>query len=96
VASLDEVGLGMEQMRTAGYTQGWGVGRHVLGSNYFYYARDPWGSYSEYSYDIDYIPQGCKWTAGDHPPGDSFYLWGPPVPSDFVRNYEIGGDSTCA
>jgi len=28
----------------AGYAEGWGVGRHVLGSNYFYYVRDPWGS----------------------------------------------------
>ena len=96
VGSLDEVGLGMEQMRTAGYTQGWGVGRHVLGSNYFYYVRDPWGSYSEYSFDIDYIPQGCQWSAADHPPDDSFYLWGPPVPADFVRNYELAGDAPCA
>ncbi len=48
VGSLDDVGEGSEQLRTAGYPDGWGVGRHVLGSNYFYYARDPWGSFAEY------------------------------------------------
>jgi catechol 2,3-dioxygenase-like lactoylglutathione lyase family enzyme len=93
VASLDEVGTGMAQMWAAGYTRGWGLGRHVLGSNYFYYARDPWGSYCEYSYDIDYIPKGHEWVAGDHPSDDSFYLWGPPVPEDFATNYEISGDT---
>ena len=39
VASLDDVGLGMEQMSAAGHGEGWGVGRHVLGSNYFRYVR---------------------------------------------------------
>jgi len=93
VASLDEVGSGMEQMYKAGYTRGWGVGRHVLGSNYFYYVRDPWGSYCEYSFDIDYVPNGHAWPSKDHAPEDSFYLWGPPVPEDFVTNYELQGAS---
>jgi catechol 2,3-dioxygenase len=64
------------------------LGRHVLGSNYFHYVQDPWGSFSEYSADIDYIPATCDWAAGDHPPDDSFYAWGPNVPEDFVHNYE--------
>jgi len=88
VGSFHEVGLGAEQMRAAGYTEGWGVGRHVLGSNYFYYARDPWGSYAEYSHDIDFVPADLDWPAADHPPEDSFYVWGPAVPEDFVANYE--------
>lgn len=88
VGSLEEVGCGSEQMRNAGYTQGWGVGRHVLGSNYFYYVRDPWGSYAEYSYDIDFVPAGCEWPAADHPPQDSLYVWGPSPPSDFIINLE--------
>lgn len=96
VASLDDVGNGMQQMLTAGYTRGWGVGRHVLGSNYFYYVRDPWGSYCEYSYDIDYVPRGHDWVAGDHPPEDSFYMWGPRVPEDFVTNYQLADDTQCA
>ena len=49
----------------------------------------PWGSYSEYSADMDYIPAGHDWRSGDHPGEDSFFLWGPNPPEDFVRNYEI-------
>lgn len=89
VGSLDEVGEGSEQLRAAGFTEGWGVGRHVLGSNYFYYARDPWGSFAEYSFDIDFVAPSTDWVAGDYPPEDSFYLWGPAVPEWFVVNTEV-------
>lgn len=88
VATVAEVGLGAMQMEAAGYTRGWGLGRHVLGSNYFHYVRDPWGSYSEYSADMDFIPATMDWPGADHPGEDSFYQWGPPPPEDFVRNYE--------
>lgn len=88
VGSIDAVGGGAEQMRIAGYDQGWGLGRHVLGSNYFHYVRDPWGSFAEYSFDIDHIPHDLEWPAADHPPEDSLYVWGPPVPGDFITNHE--------
>ena len=88
VSSLDDVGAGAEQMRMAGHHKGWGLGRHVLGSNYFHYVRDPWGSYAEYSFDIDFVPHDLDWPAADHPPEDSFYVWGPAVPEDFITNYE--------
>ncbi|HMN43785.1 MAG TPA: VOC family protein [Povalibacter sp.] len=89
VPSIDAVGLGSQQMEQAGYGAGWGVGRHVLGSNYFRYVRDPWGSYAEYSYDIDFVEAGHDWPAADHPPEDSLYVWGPAVPADFVVNHEL-------
>jgi catechol 2,3-dioxygenase-like lactoylglutathione lyase family enzyme len=89
LGSVDEVGEASEQMRNAGYADGWGVGRHVLGSNYFYYVRDPWGSFAEYSADIDFIAEGQPWQAGDYAPEDSFYLWGPAVPDWFVANTEL-------
>lgn len=88
VSSFDDVALGNEQMSKAGYADGWGIGRHVLGSNYFRYVRDPWGSYAEYSFDIDFIPAGQQWPAGDYPPEDSLYVWGPAVPEDFIVNHE--------
>lgn len=88
VPSIDAVGHGMEQMAAAGYSQRWGVGRHVLGSNYFCYIRDPWGSYAEYSYDIDFVEAGATWPAADHPAEDSIYVWGPAIPADFVVNFE--------
>jgi catechol 2,3-dioxygenase-like lactoylglutathione lyase family enzyme len=89
VTSFDDVGLGTQQMIQAGYPEGWGVGRHVLGSNYFRYVRDPWGSYSEYSFDIDHIAADLEWPAGDYPPEDALYVWGEPPPDDFTKNYEI-------
>ena len=88
VTSFDDVGLGAMQMAEKGYDRGWGVGRHVLGSNYFHYVRDPWGSYSEYSFDIDHIPSSMDWPASTQSPEDGFYLCGPGVPKDFIINYE--------
>ncbi len=88
VEGVDEVGLGASQMSRAGYSEGWGTGRHVLGSNYFHYVRDPWGSFSEYSAHMDYVDAGVEWPAADHPAEDSLYLWGPDVPPYFIVNTE--------
>jgi catechol 2,3-dioxygenase-like lactoylglutathione lyase family enzyme len=89
VGSIQDVGLGAMQMALSGHAAGWGFGRHVLGSNYFHYVRDPWGSYSEYSAAMDYIPCGTDWQSSDSPPEDSMFLWGPLPPQDFVTNLEV-------
>jgi catechol 2,3-dioxygenase-like lactoylglutathione lyase family enzyme len=88
VGSVDEIGVGAMHMLEKGFSKGWGLGRHVLGSNFFHYVQDPWGSFSEYTADIDYVPADRDWRSGDFPAEDSFYAWGPNVPSDFVHNYE--------
>ena len=88
VPSINDIGIGAMQMADQGFSAGWGLGRHVLGSNYFHYVRDPWGSYAEYSSDIDYVPVDHDWQAADHPAEDSFYVWGPTPPPDFAFNYE--------
>jgi catechol 2,3-dioxygenase-like lactoylglutathione lyase family enzyme len=88
VSSVNDIGLGAAQMAKAGYMAGWGLGRHVLGSNYFHYVRDPWGSHSEYSCDMDYIPAGMSWIARDHEADDAFYVWGPEAPRDWTVNHE--------
>ena len=67
-ASIQDIGLGAMRMHDKGWKKGWGIGRHVLGSNYFHYVMDPWGSFSEYSCDIDYIPKEERWPAADHKP----------------------------
>jgi catechol 2,3-dioxygenase len=90
VSSVNDIGLGAMRMADKGWQKGWGLGRHVLGSNYFHYVMDPWGSFSEYSCDIDYIPKEDRWPSADHKPEDSFYLWGPEVPREFVLNREAG------
>jgi catechol 2,3-dioxygenase-like lactoylglutathione lyase family enzyme len=86
--SIGDIGLGAMHMADKGFSRGWGLGRHVLGSNYFHYVRDPWGSHAEYSADMDYIPSTLDWEAGDHADEDAFYVWGPTPPRDFAVNYE--------
>jgi hypothetical protein len=90
VANIDEIGFGASRLLDKGYGYGWGMGRHVLGSNFFFYIRDPWNGLAEYFCDIDYIPPDVKWEAQDWPPQDALYAWGPQVPADFGRNFEGG------
>lgn len=89
MGSVDGIGLGAMQMGGAGHKRGWGLGRHVLGSNYFHYVRDPWGSFAEYTAGMDYVPHDRDWDAGVHAAEDSFYLWANDPPEDFARNFEI-------
>jgi catechol 2,3-dioxygenase-like lactoylglutathione lyase family enzyme len=88
VESPDDIGLGARTVLEAGYGDGWGFGRHVIGSNFFHYLRDPWMSMAEYFCDIDQIPADGSWRAQDHPAEDALYRWGPPLPADFGRNFE--------
>ncbi len=92
VPSIQDIGLGAMHMADCGFSRGWGLGRHVLGSNYFHYVRDPWGSYAEYSCDIDYIPVEMDWKGESHPIENSFYLWGPQPPEDFAFNHEAASE----
>ena len=89
MGSVDNIGLGAMQMAGQGFERGWGLGRHVLGSNYFHYVRDPWGSFAEYTADMDYVSVDHDWDAGLHDAEDSFYLWANAPPDDFARNFEI-------
>lgn len=88
MASIDQIGLAAMHMADKGHVKGWGLGRHVLGSNYFHYIQDPWGSFTEYTCDIDYIAADQHWQTGHHADEDSFYLWGPTPPDDFIVNRE--------
>jgi catechol 2,3-dioxygenase-like lactoylglutathione lyase family enzyme len=91
VGSIDNVALGGRQMEDRGYAyqNAWGPGRHVIGSNYFYYVRDPWGSYAELTADIDYVEAGQPWTDRAYGVEDALYLWGPPPPANFLSNNEV-------
>src|SRR5262249_39387506 len=93
VASLDEIGRGAMHMAERGFSAGWGLGRHVLGSNYFHYVRDPWGGLAEYAGAIDYVPVGTDWQASVTTPENGFYIWGPPPPEDFTFNYEAAPEA---
>ena len=42
----------------------WGLGRHFIGSNFFWYLRDPAGNFSEYYSDMDCIVDDALWQPG--------------------------------
>lgn len=88
VDDIDRIGMGGQNMLRKGYRNGWGVGRHALGSNFFWYIRDPHDGLAEYFCDIDYIADDSKWEAKNWPLDLSFYVWGPEPGADFVRNFE--------
>jgi catechol-2,3-dioxygenase len=84
VPSIDAIAIGADRMRSKGRDAGWGLGRHTIGSNFFHYNPDPWGSWIEWFSDIDQVDD-C-WVAGDWdvPP----HLWGAPPPPTFLANAE--------
>ena len=85
VAGIDQIAMGARTMAEAGYTKGWGLGRHTLGSNLFHYIQDPWGSWIEYSGDMDCITEDWKPNDWDIPAA----VWGPgEPPADFITNQE--------
>ncbi|HEY8153765.1 MAG TPA: VOC family protein [Myxococcota bacterium] len=67
----------------------WGLGRHGIGSNFFWYLRDPAGNFAEYSSDLDVIADAEAWrvsaSTGAHP----LAAWGPPVPGAFLAPPDI-------
>ena len=49
----------------------WGFGRHTIGSNFFHYIQDPWGSWFEYYSDMDFIDDYNVWTPTNYEMEDS-------------------------
>lgn len=84
----DEVGRGGRALLEKSGRGDWGFGRHTIGSNFFHYIQDPWGSWFEYYSDMDYIDDYSLWTPTNYDPADSLASWAPKVPDDFVHNYE--------
>ena len=90
MGNLDHLQLCAERILAAGYQDSWGVGRHIYGSNYFHYVRDPWMGLHEFYWDIDYIPENANWeievAEASH---ESLFQWATmPPPEDFLHNYE--------
>jgi catechol 2,3-dioxygenase len=90
VPDPDAVGRGGRALLVKAAKGDWGLGRHTIGSNFFHYIQDPWGSWFEYYSDMDYIDDYALWTPTNYGMEDSLASWGPPVPDDFVHNYEAG------
>ncbi len=90
VNDVDEIGKGAQNLLAADPGRNvWGLGRHFLGSNLFWYFRDPAGNFAEYFADLDQIPVAAEWEARQWEPDKALYAWGPPVPPDFVEPSDL-------
>jgi catechol 2,3-dioxygenase-like lactoylglutathione lyase family enzyme len=85
VDDIDEVGRGAHNMLAADPSRHvWGLGRHAVGSNFFWYLKDPAGNFSEYSSDIDCIVDDALWKPEVWEGARAMYEWGPPPPPSFL------------
>lgn len=91
VTDPDEVGRAGQALALRAGRGNWGLGRHTIGSNFFHYIQDPWGSWFEYYADMDFIDDHALWQPTVYGMEDAMANWGPPVPSDFVHNYQAEG-----
>jgi catechol 2,3-dioxygenase-like lactoylglutathione lyase family enzyme len=90
VDDLDEVGRGAAHMVRQDPTRhAWGLGRHNVGSNFFYYLRDPSGNLTEYYSDLDVITDPLQWEAGIHDPAAGSHAWGPRPPRGFFSADDV-------
>jgi catechol 2,3-dioxygenase-like lactoylglutathione lyase family enzyme len=65
----------------------WGIGRHFAGSNFYWYLRDPAGSFLELYSDLDRITDDEAWEARGRTPMSlehTVNAWGPNLPTEFV------------
>jgi catechol 2,3-dioxygenase-like lactoylglutathione lyase family enzyme len=97
VEDVDEVGRGATAMLEKDPARHvWGLGRHHVGSNFFWYLRDPAGNFSEYYSDLDCIVDDALWQpqtwAGMH----GLYNWGPPPPPSFLAPDDLAALMTGA
>lgn len=63
VGDFNEVAMGGKRLTEKGWETFVGPGRHVLGSNYFWYFKTPCGGNFELACDMDYLTD--DWQAGE-------------------------------
>jgi catechol 2,3-dioxygenase-like lactoylglutathione lyase family enzyme len=86
VDDVDEVGRGATAMLEKDPGRHvWGLGRHHVCSNFFWYLKDPAGNFSEYFSDMDCILDDQLWTPQEWGGMHSLYNWGPPPPPSFIN-----------
>ena len=86
VDDIDDIGRGaMAMLEGHPERHVWGLGRHFIGSNFFWYLRDPAGTFSEYYSDLDCIIDDALWSPRVWEGDKALYSWGPPPPPSFVN-----------
>jgi catechol 2,3-dioxygenase-like lactoylglutathione lyase family enzyme len=85
VNDVDEIGRGATALLDKDPARHvWGLGRHHIGSNFFWYLKDPAGNFSEYYADMDCIVDDQLWSPEVWNDIRALYSWGPPVPGSFL------------
>lgn len=86
VDDVDEVARGGATMVEADADrQVWGLGRHAIGSNWFWYLREPSGHYVEYTADMDAVTEAAAYRPAAWQGHEFLYAYGPPVPPIFLE-----------
>ena len=92
VGDVDEIGRGASRLlREHPERHVWGLGRHGIGSNFFWYLRDPAGNFVEYYSDLDVIVDEELWKVRATSGVDGLAAWGPPVPPTFLLPEDLLG-----
>ena len=85
---VDHVGYSASALlRPAPSRHTWGLGRHFAGSNFYWYLRDPAGSYLELYSDLDQIHDDEAWERRGRTPFEFEHVansWGPDLPLEFI------------
>jgi catechol 2,3-dioxygenase-like lactoylglutathione lyase family enzyme len=90
VDDVDEVGRGATAMLADNPERHvWGLGRHHIGSNFFWYLKDPAGNFSEYYSDLDCIVDDALWKPEVVEGARGLYNWGPPPPPSFLAPEDL-------
>ena len=85
VDDVDEVGRGAHAMLAADPGRHvWGLGRHHIGSNFFWYLKDPAGNFSEYYADLECILDDQLWKPEVWERAKGLFNWGPAPPRSFI------------
>jgi catechol 2,3-dioxygenase-like lactoylglutathione lyase family enzyme len=73
VGGIDEIILGGKHMKSRGWQANTPVGRHILGSNLFWYFNNPCGGRTEYYADMDQLDDRWKPRIWETHPG--YAMW---------------------
>ena len=91
VDDVDEIGRGATAMLEKDPARHvWGLGRHHIGSNFFWYLKDPAGNFTEYYSDLDCIVDDTLWAPEVFDGARGLFNWGPAPPPSFLEPEDLG------
>lgn len=90
VEDVDAIGRGaMDMLEDHPERHVWGLGRHYAGSNFFWYLKDPAGTFSEYYSDMDCIVDDSLWSPESVEGARGLFRWGPPPSPSFLNPEDV-------